>query len=225
MLSVEVVRVFVDHLEKHGNLLGVLLDPSGIDAEARLAITRRLGFAETVFVDNLSDGLVEIYSPEGSLPFAGHPLVGTGWLLNQLADVEVKVLRPPVGEVPFWIQDNLAWIIGNVEACPAWSHIQLETVEKIEALKGPLDPAHDAVQYWSWQDAGDGTVRARVFGQRFGVPEDEACGSASMMLAYQLKRAIKILHGKGSVIYARPAGGSSQVAVGGKVVRDASIHL
>lgn len=225
MPSVEVVRVFVDHLGKHGNPLGVLINPSEINFEARLAITRRLGFAETVFVDNLNDAVVEIYSPEGSLPFAGHPLVGTGWLLNQLTDVDVKILRPPAGEVPFWIQDDLAWIRGDVDACPAWSHVQLETVEEVESLKGPLDPAHDAVQYWSWRDAGDGTVRARVFGPRFGVPEDEACGSASMMLAHQLKRTIKIFHGKGSVIYARPAGASDQVAVGGKVVRDASIHL
>ena len=224
-MNVDVVRVFVNVGGKHGNPLGILLEPSAMDVSERLAVTKRLGFAETVFVDSVDEGRIEIYSPSGALPFAGHPLVGTGWLLNELTGGQLTVLRPPAGDVPFWIENESAWIVGRVEDCPAWRHVQLSTPENVESLEGPVNPTHDAVQYWAWRDASAGCVRARVFGARFGIDEDEACGSASMMLAHQLDREIEILHGLGSIIYARPSNVSGQVAVGGRVTRDMSIPL
>jgi predicted PhzF superfamily epimerase YddE/YHI9 len=64
----------------------------------------------------------------------------------------------------------------------------------------PPHPDQDADQFWAWIDEHAGTVRGRVFAARYGVPQDEACGSASMLLAAQLGRAITIQHGRGSVV-------------------------
>ena len=57
---------------------------------------------------------------------------------------------------------------------------------------------------WAWVDEEKGIVRARTFASDWCIPEDEANGSGSMKLATMLNREITIIHGKGSVIYARP---------------------
>ena len=44
-------------------------------------------------------GRIQIYTPEVELPFAGHPSVGTAWLLRR-EGFEIDALRPPAGEVP-----------------------------------------------------------------------------------------------------------------------------
>jgi predicted PhzF superfamily epimerase YddE/YHI9 len=53
----------------------------------------------------------------------------------------------------------------------------------------------------------------------YGVPQDEACGSASMLLAAQLGRAITIQHGSGSLVQASPAP-NGMADLGGYVVWD-----
>lgn len=71
----------------------------------------------------------------------------------------------------------------------------------------------------STQDEAAGTVRARVFAARFDVPQDEACGSASMLLADRLQRPLTIQHGEGSLVFARSAA-DGMAEVGGRVVLD-----
>jgi hypothetical protein len=54
---------------------------------------------------------------------------------------------------------------------------------------------------------------------RQDAENDEACGSASMLLAAHLGRAITIQHGRGSVVQASPAA-NSMADLGGRVVWD-----
>ena len=49
----------------------------------RQAVAGDLGFAETVFVDDRERAEMRIFTPEVELPLAGHPLVGTAWLLRE----------------------------------------------------------------------------------------------------------------------------------------------
>jgi predicted PhzF superfamily epimerase YddE/YHI9 len=89
------------------------------------------------------------------------------------------------------------------------------SVEEVErATEAP--PGHDHVQVWGFEDESAGIVRARVFAPRFGVAEDEACGSASMLLAARLGRPLVIHHGSGSEIFVRPAAAGA-VELGGRV--------
>lgn len=97
MSKLHVLKVFVGGDGAGGNPLGVFLDGASVPEAARQPIAKRLGFSETVFVDDRSTGELRIFTPETELPFAGHPLVGTAWLLLREGH-DVSVLRPPAGE-------------------------------------------------------------------------------------------------------------------------------
>jgi len=214
MTVLHIVSVFTGAAGGHGNLLGVFLDGHEIPESRRQPVAAELGFSETVFVEDAEQGRIRMYTPAAELPFAGHPLVGTVWLLGQERE-PVTCLRPPAGEVPVWTEGDLLWIRGRPEWCPPWKHLRLSSVSDVErAAEAP--PGHDAVQLWAFADTAAGMVRARVFAPRFGVHEDEACGSASMLLAAQLGRPLTIRHGAGSEIYVRPARGGA-VDLGGRV--------
>src|SRR4030095_543480 len=98
--DLHVLRVFCGPGGRYGNKLGVVLDGHAVaTGQDRQAGAARLGFSETVFVDDAGTGAVDIYTPSVRLLFAGHPLVGTSWLLGRLT-TRPEVLRPPAGPVP-----------------------------------------------------------------------------------------------------------------------------
>ena len=66
---------------------------------------------------------------------------------------------------------------------------------------------------------GRGTLRARAFGRRIGIAEDEATGSAATKLCAQAGRPVEIRQGRGSRIQARPAD-DGFVEIGGRSVLD-----
>jgi len=215
MPSVAVLRVFTDDEGNYGNPLAVFLDGSAIATTERQAVAADLGFSETVFVDRPATGALRIFTPATELPFAGHPLVGVAWLLfgNR---VEIDALCPPAGEVACWQDDGRVWIRGAPEWAPPWSHLQLDDAVAVDLLERPPG-GEDFVQAWAWQDEARGQVRARAFAPRIGIPQDEACGSASMLLCHQLGRPLRVRHGAGSVIDVRP-GPRQMVELGGRVV-------
>ena len=98
-IEVRVPRVFCAPDGGFGNPLGVVLDGPSVPADDRQALARHLGYSETVFVDDAPRGRIAIYTPEVELPFAGHPSVGTAWMLLG-EGYGADVLRPPAGDVP-----------------------------------------------------------------------------------------------------------------------------
>ena len=193
-----------------GNALAVALDGQPADAASRQRVAAELGVSETVFVDDPATGRVRIFTPATELPFAGHPLVGTAWLLAQHG-YPADVMRPPAGEVPAYRSDGLSWVAGRPEWAPGFSWIELSSPEEVEALSPPTAGLE---AYWAWVD--EGVVRARVFPVDVGVPEDEATGSAAVVLASELGRAVEIHQGVGSVIHAAPRP-DGLVDIGGRV--------
>jgi predicted PhzF superfamily epimerase YddE/YHI9 len=218
MTLLHVLRVFTDEDGRYGNALGVVLDGAAIAPGRRQSLAAELGFSETVYVEDAATGRVRIFTPASELPLAGHPLVGTGWLLNQQGH-RVTELNPPAGPVATWAEYDLTWIRGPVAAAPEWTLHQVTDAATVAAMTAVPSPEQDADQFWAWQDEAAGTVRARVFAARYDVREDEACGSASMLLADRLQRPLTIHHGEGSVVLARPAAGG-MAEVGGRVVLD-----
>jgi trans-2,3-dihydro-3-hydroxyanthranilate isomerase len=67
--------------KKAGNQLAVVFVEQALADSAMLEITRNFNFSETVFIQGLD---LRIFTPSGELPFAGHPTVGTAWLLGFL---------------------------------------------------------------------------------------------------------------------------------------------
>ena len=80
MAELHVLRVFCGP-GGGGNPLGVFLTGSEVPHFRRQEVASDLGFAETVFVDDSMRGEIRIYTPGEEVPFAGHPVVGTAWLL------------------------------------------------------------------------------------------------------------------------------------------------
>ena len=213
MSRLHVLKVFVGEDGAGGNPLGVFLDGGEIQEGDRQAVAADLGFSETVFVDDSERGVLRIFTPGTELPFAGHPLVGTAWLLAH-EGLGVPALRPPAGEVPVRSDGDLTFITGRPEWAPGFEHVQLDSPEEVEALSGPPE-GHDLVGVWAWEDEEAGRVRVRVFAPRVGVEEDEATGAHAVRLAARLGREIVIRQGEGSLILAEPRPDGT-VEIGGR---------
>ena len=214
-IEVRVPRVFCNADGGFGNPLGVVLDGPSVPAGDRQALARHLAYSETVFVDDAARGRIEIYTPEVELPFAGHPSVGTAWMLHGEGH-EIDVLRPPAGEVRVRRDGELTWVAARPEWCPDWELIELGSPAEVDDL--PVES--DGFRYcWAWIDEQAGIVRARSFVAEVGVGEDEATGSAALPLSARLERPIEVRQGRGSIIHARPLG-DGFVEIGGRVVED-----
>lgn len=222
MATLHVLRVFCDESGEWGNPLGVFLDGAEVPAARRQAVAHELGFSETVFVDDRVRGEIRIFTPGLELPFAGHPTVGTAWLLACEGDV-VEVLHPPAGEVAVRREgmgkDELTFVAARAEWSLPWELIELDGPAEVEALDGPPGGREDEIYLWAWADEEAGAVRSRCFSLADGVGEDEATGSAAIMLAAELERPLTIHQGEGSRLYARPLG-EGRAEVGGRVVLD-----
>jgi predicted PhzF superfamily epimerase YddE/YHI9 len=218
MAELHVLRVFVAPGGTGGNPLGVFLDGPAVPEGRRQAVAADLGYSETVFVEDPAAGAVRIFTPAGELPFAGHPLVGTSWLLAR-ERTAVAVLRPPAGEVPTFLDgDGVTWIRGRAEWAPEMDLRQLADPAQVDALDGAPDGLGFA-DCWAWEDEAAGHIRSRVFAPRYGIAEDEATGAAAVRLVSRLGRPVTIRQGEGSLLRARP-GPDGTAEVGGEVALD-----
>ena len=219
-LEVRTLRVFADERGTGGGLVAVVPDAAKLVPEPRerLAVAHRLGELYTVFVEDADTARVCLYTPVGEQPMAAHPLVGVVWLLARLCGGHPETVSVPGGDVASWQEDGRVWIRGPLAGMPPWWHEMLASPAEVDELV-PRSRPRDLVQLWAWEDQSAGVVRARAFAPRLGVPEVEACGSASMRLATTLGRALTGRHGAGSVLSARP-GPAGFADVGGFVVED-----
>lgn len=217
MPELYVLRVFTSEDGEWGNPLGVFLDGELVPEPERPRVAAELGFSETVFVLDRASGRMRIHTPRVELPFAGHPSVGTAWLLAR-EGVPVEALRPPAGEVGVRTEDGVTYVAARPEWAPAFEYRRLDSPADVRALKGQPEGGAN-VYAWAWIDAAAGTIRARSFVPEAGIAEDEATGSAALALCARLERPIVVHQGHGSVLLARPAAGG-RVEVGGRVSLD-----
>jgi trans-2,3-dihydro-3-hydroxyanthranilate isomerase len=108
-----VVDVFTER-PLEGNSLAVVPDASGLDAITMQRIAREFNLAETAFVlpSTREDcaARVRIFTPSKELRFAGHPTIGTGYVLldEELVDAHsgVFALEEGVGPVPVRVESG-----------------------------------------------------------------------------------------------------------------------
>ena len=208
MTAVRVLRVFTDEAGASGNLLGLVLAAEQIPHARRQAIATELGYSETAFVER--DTHVQIFTPAAELPFAGHPMVGSAWLLHQ------PVLHVAAGDVRTRVQGDRAWVLARAQWCPRFERRQLATPAEVDAF---ARPARGSLQVWAYSDERRGQIRARVFAPDLGVPEDPATGSATVVLCAALGRAITIDQGPHCLIEAQPLD-DGLIELGGRVADD-----
>ena len=83
-LPFHIVDVFTE--ERYaGNQLAVFRDDEGISSELMQRIAKEMNFSETTFITGIDlDSLVfkvRIFTTESELPFAGHPTLGTAYVI------------------------------------------------------------------------------------------------------------------------------------------------
>jgi trans-2,3-dihydro-3-hydroxyanthranilate isomerase len=83
--TIHVVDVFTER-PLSGNQLAVVLDAEGISGDVMQRIAKEMNISETTFVlapeDPGNAARVRIFTPGAELPFAGHPTIGTAWVLS-----------------------------------------------------------------------------------------------------------------------------------------------
>jgi len=86
-----------------GNQLAVVDSRGALDDEECQAVAAEFGFSETTFVESVDPAghEVRIFTPDGEVPFAGHPTLGTASVLRSLTgETDATTLRLAAGEVP-----------------------------------------------------------------------------------------------------------------------------
>lgn len=217
MHELNVLNAFIDEDGNHGNPVGILVDEDGkLDIRTRQAVSLASGFSETVFISDVASLTIHIHNPKEEITFAGHATVAAAWFLKHVLEKQVTQLQGREGLIEAWSENDLTWVKCELRLTPPWWHEYVADVAKLEALSGPEDPSQTHTQLWTWIDSASGIIRSRTFAAEWGIPEDEANGSGCMRLAAALGRSLKVIHGRGSVIYARPHLPGS-AAVGGRV--------
>jgi len=107
-----VVDVFTEH-PLEGNALAVFLDASAMDATTMQRIARELNLAETTFIlpPTRADcaARVRIFTPTKEMRFAGHPTIGTSFVL-----LDEGILPRNTGA--FLLEENIGPVPVRVEA-------------------------------------------------------------------------------------------------------------
>lgn len=96
-----------------GNQLAVVREASNLSTDEMLAFTHETNFSEATFIessDTTEGGYdVRIFDPAEEIPFAGHPTLGTAFIIREyLRDdlPEEVVLNLGVGQIPVWVEDH-----------------------------------------------------------------------------------------------------------------------
>jgi trans-2,3-dihydro-3-hydroxyanthranilate isomerase len=163
-----IADVFTD-TPLEGNQLGIFLDGRGLSHDMMLKATREMSFSETVFFlppdDPGADAHVRIFTPGGELPFAGHPTLGSAWVLGEILKKELVTLRTGVGLVPVELGrdagDEIAfgWMSQPI---PDWGPYE-QTAELLDALGTPGKPDGLPIE---WYRNGPHNVYVEIPGEQ-----------------------------------------------------------
>src|SRR5512146_87604 len=87
-----------------GNPLAVFTNAAGLSEDRMQDIARELNHSETTFIlppEQGGDARVRIFGPNGEFPFAGHPTLGTAFVMALTRPGKSKlVLEEKVGPIP-----------------------------------------------------------------------------------------------------------------------------
>ena len=182
----------------------MLCDADLPDAGERQRLASAADQKATVFVAP-DRRRVAMHNRKLERPLIGHALIGAVHVLSR-GGVQVDVFDVPAGPVTVgsataehhWLRAPAAW-------APDQHSRQVRSASEVERITEA--PADEPVLVWAWINEARGWVRARFFGPSVGKPEDEACGTACMVLSERLGRELDVLHGMhGSSIAVKPCG-------------------
>ncbi len=113
-----VADVFTDR-PLAGNQLAVFTDARGVPEELLQPLAREMNYSETVFVlppEGDGHARMRIFTPAVELPFAGHPVLGTAFVLGGPLQLEEIRLETGAGVVPVRLErDGNRIVFGRME--------------------------------------------------------------------------------------------------------------
>jgi trans-2,3-dihydro-3-hydroxyanthranilate isomerase len=137
-----------------GNQLAVLPDAAGLSSEQMQRIAREFNYSETTFVLPAEDAAhthkVRIFTPGAEIPFAGHPNIGTAFVLAAIGSLPAAggdtlqvVFEEAAGPVPVAIRYH----DGHPGYCEltAPQALTLGTMPPVEAVAASVGLSPDAV--------------------------------------------------------------------------------
>src|ERR671921_464302 len=89
------------------------------------------GNALGVFLDDGEGGAIRIFTPAVELDFAGHPSVGTAWMLDGLDSLQTQA-----GELPVRRDGEIVYVGARPERGPPHALIELGSAQEVESLDG-----------------------------------------------------------------------------------------
>src|SRR5664279_290510 len=122
-----------------GNQLAVFTDARGIPEEQLQRLAKEMNFSETTFVYPPSgDGhvLMRIFTPTAEIPFAGHPTLGTAFVLagpRQLLEIRIETGQ---GTVPVRVEREGARIVFGRMDQPLPTIAPFERADELQSVLG-----------------------------------------------------------------------------------------
>jgi trans-2,3-dihydro-3-hydroxyanthranilate isomerase len=121
-----------------GNQLAVFTDARGIPEEQLQPLAREINFSETVFVyPAAGDGhaRIRIFTPTLELPFAGHPILGTAFVLGGPLQLDELRLETGSGVVPVRLErDGSRVVFGWMRQPPVVPEAYDQAAELLASL-------------------------------------------------------------------------------------------
>jgi trans-2,3-dihydro-3-hydroxyanthranilate isomerase len=209
-----IVDVFTDR-PFSGNALCVVVDPC--PASRMAAVAREVNLSETTFPTITGDGTysMRIFTPGVEIPFAGHPTLGTAWVLGPgnwrqttagatvtvEATAEAAVMTQPDPVITEVDPDGVGAALGLpgfegafLSVAGGTAHVLVPTAHPLEDLDPELATVKRVAQrvgglsLCPFRRLDDRTLHVRAFVPGAGVPEDPGTGSAAGPIALLARR-------------------------------------
>jgi trans-2,3-dihydro-3-hydroxyanthranilate isomerase len=114
-----------------GNQLAVFTDARGLSTETMQSLAREMNYSESTFVFPAEQGgtaRIRIFTPRHEVPFAGHPTLGTAFVLGGTVPLPEIALETGRGIVPVRLERN------GVEPRFGWMDQPLPTITRFEPV-------------------------------------------------------------------------------------------
>src|SRR5438067_8639309 len=122
-----------------GNQLAVFTDGRDVDDDTMQKLAKEMNFSETVFVLPPEQGghvRIRIFTPVAELPFAGHPVLGSAFVLGAPLQLGEIRLETGAGIVPVTLEREGARITFGWMSQPVPSWEPFGKAAKVEELLG-----------------------------------------------------------------------------------------
>ncbi|HWD75229.1 MAG TPA: PhzF family phenazine biosynthesis protein [Solirubrobacteraceae bacterium] len=141
MRDYSVLDVFTD-VPLEGNPVAIFTDGAGLSNETMQRAARELNLSETVFLlagEEGADAHARIFTPYVELPFAGHPVLGTAFLLGERSGAETVRLQTGSGLIRIALERRAGTVVyGEMQQpIPRWQ--PYDRTEELLAALGVAD--------------------------------------------------------------------------------------